>query len=140
MIQPKTLKSSVMREIRPYTDKHGELSPAIYREEAAPAGFVEVPFIEIINYFIFARENLVSWRAGSCLHEIFLASVGDGLARTRAPGPQAAKLSLCTPEKLVSRDVLAIPSRYRTAFPAVPWVLYCSYLHDSLDTQVNARL
>ena len=49
----------------------------------------------------------MSWRAGSYLHEIFLASVGDGLARTRAPGPQAAKLSLCTPEKLVSPDVLA---------------------------------
>ena len=29
---------------------------------------------------MFSRENLVSWRAGSCLHEIFGASVGDGLA------------------------------------------------------------
>ena len=49
----------------------------------------------------------MSWRAGPCSHEIFLASVGDGLARTRAPGRQAAKLSLCTPEKLVSPDVPA---------------------------------
>ena len=40
----------------------------------------------------------MSWRAGFCLHEIFLA-LFEGLARTRAPGPQAAKLSLCTPEK-----------------------------------------
>ena len=58
------------------------------------------------------------------MHEI-LSTVRDGLARTRAPGPRAAQLSLCTPEKLVSPDVLAVPSRYPTAFPAVPsW--YCT--------------
>ena len=65
----------------------------------------------------------MSWRAGSCLYEIFLA-LFEGLARTRAPGPQAAKLSLCTPEKLVSPDALAIPSRYHTAFPAVSCTHY----------------
>ena len=74
---------------------------------------------------MFSRENLVSWRAGSCLHESFGgASVGDGLAKGRAPKPRAAQLYLCTPEKLVSPDVLVIPSRYHPAFPAVPWVLY----------------
>ena len=35
--------------------------------------------------FMFSRENLVSWRAGSCLHESFGASVEDELARGRAP-------------------------------------------------------
>ena len=57
------------------------------------------------------------------MHDTFLA-LFEGLAKTPAPKPRAAKLSLCTPEKLVSPDVLVIPSRYHTAFPAVPWVLY----------------
>ena len=61
------------------------------------------------------------------MHDIFLA-LFEGLARTRAPGPQAAKLSLCTPEKLVSPDVLAIPVRYHTAFPAVS----CTHYRTSL--------
>ena len=56
----------------------------------------------------------MSWRAGSCLHEIFGASKGDGLAKGRAPKPRAAQLSLCKPEKLVSPDVLVIPSWYHT--------------------------
>ena len=56
----------------------------------------------------------MSWRAGSCLHEIFGASVGDGLAKGRAPKPWAEQLSLCKPEKLVSPDVLVIPSWYHT--------------------------
>ena len=56
----------------------------------------------------------MSWRAGSCLHEIFGASVRDGLAKGRAPKPRAAQLSLCKPEKLVSPDVLVIPSWYHT--------------------------
>ena len=60
-------------------------------------------------------------------------------SRGRAPGPQAAKLSLCTPEKLVSPDVLAIPSRYHTAFPAVPWVLYRWYLHKEPYSPSNYR-
>ena len=55
------------------------------------------------------------------------------------PGPQAAKLSSCTPEKLVSPDVLAIPSRYHTAFPAVPWVLYRWYLHKKPYSPLNYR-
>ena len=57
------------------------------------------------------------------MHDNVLA-LFEGLARGRAPGPQAAKLSLCTPEKLVSPDVLAIPSRYHTAFPAVSCTHY----------------
>ena len=56
----------------------------------------------------------MSWRAGSCLHEIFGASVRDGLAKERAPKPRAAQLSLCKPEKLVSPDVLVILSWYHT--------------------------
>ena len=57
---------------------------------------------------------------------------------TRAPGPRAAQLSLCTPEKLVSPDVLAVPSRYRTAFPAVPsW--YCTE-PDSGERAINPVL
>ena len=31
-----------MTEIRPYTDKHGELSPPIYRKEASPHKFGQV--------------------------------------------------------------------------------------------------
>ena len=73
---------------------------------------------------MYVRANLVSWRAGSCLHDFFGASVRDELAGGRALGPRAAQLYLCTPEKLVSPDVLAIPSRYHPAFPAVLWVLY----------------
>ena len=34
----------------------------------------------------------------------FSSTVRNGLARVRAPRPRAAQLSLCTPEKLVSRD------------------------------------
>ena len=40
--------------------------------------------------------------------------MGDGLAKGRAPKPRAAQLSLCQPEKLVSPDVLVIPSWYHT--------------------------
>ena len=48
----------------------------------------------------------------------------EELARTRAPGPRAAQLSLCTPEKLVSPDALTVLSRYHTAFPAVSCIHY----------------
>ena len=40
--------------------------------------------------------------------------MGDGLAKGRAPKPRAAQLSLRKPEKLVSPDVLVIPSWYHT--------------------------
>ena len=48
----------------------------------------------------------------------------EELARTRAPEPRAAQLSLCTPEKLVSPDVLTVLSQYHTAFPAVSCTHY----------------
>ena len=93
---------------------------------------------QFLFHLIFAREKLASWRAGGpALHEIL--SLFEGLARTQAPGPQAAKLSLCTPEKLVSPDVLAIPSRHHTAFPAVPWILYRWYLHKEPYSPSNYR-
>ena len=88
------------------------------------------------------RKNLASWLAGVPLYTSFFSTVGDGLARARAPGQQAAQLSLCTPENLVSPDVLAIPSRYRTDFPAVPsWygTDLISSRNYSMGTQVNAR-
>ena len=135
-----------MKEIRPYTDKHGELSPAIYREEAAPCWFGQVePTRLVFSIFkiIFVSRARIS-RAGSRRsHHVrdFAAPIGDGLARTRAPGPRAAQLPLCTPEKLVLPDVLPVPSRYRTAFPAVPsW--YCTDLISKKNysrTQGNAR-
>ena len=69
---------------------------------------------------MFARENLASWLAGVPLCTRVFSTVRDGLARGRAPRPRAAQLSLCTPEDLVPPDVLAVLSRYRTDFPAVP--------------------
>ena len=69
---------------------------------------------------MFAREKLASWLAGALLCTRFFSTVRDGLARARAPGPQAAELSMCTPEDLVSPDVLTVLFRYRTNFPAVP--------------------
>ena len=108
-------------QIRPYTSKHGEPPPDIYREEAAPAWFGEVCF-EIILLFC-ARKSRELEREDPALPEI-LSTVRDGLARAREPGPRAAQKSLCTPEKLVSPDVLAVPSRYRTAY-----LFFFSFFH-----------
>ena len=71
-----------------------------------------------MSHFYFSREKLASWRAGGpALHDIFLA-LFEGLAgpSTEALGCTA---SLCAPEKLVSPDVPAVPSRYCTPLPTV---------------------
>ena len=55
-----------------------------------------------------ARESRELAREGPALHEI-LSTVRDGLAKTRAPEPRTAQLSLCKPEKLVSPDFWRYP-------------------------------
>ena len=112
---------NLIMQIRQYTSKHGEPPPDIYREEVAPAWFGEVLILKL--FYFCAREPRELAR-GVLLARDFSASVGDGIARTRAPGPRAAQRSLCTSEKLVSPDVLTVLSRHHTAFPAVSCTHY----------------
>ena len=145
MIQPKTLKPVIIRETLSYkldrTRARTEARHQPFIEKTPhPVGSVKVLFFSFLFFYVCARRTRFA-RGGPASHQLFFSTVGDGLARARAPGPQAAQLSLCTPETLVSPDILAIPSRYRTDFPAVPsW--YCTDLISTrnygLVTQVNS--
>ena len=118
-------------QIRPYTSKHGEPPPDIYQEEAAPAWFGEV----VLKLFIYcARESRELARGDStCTRLLSICWRWD--CEDASTGTAGCQLSLCTPEKLVSPDVLAVLSRYRTAFPAVSCTHYrTSFWRYSLGT------
>ena len=93
-------------QTRPYTGTHGGPPPAIHREEASPGGFGKALFFIFHFLFIlnFCTRRTSFARGGPASHQLFFSTVGDGLARARAPRPRAAQLYLCTPENLASRD------------------------------------
>ena len=146
VIQPKTLKSfAITREIRPYTDKHGELPSAIlsWRNRTLLVRWTSFNFDEVsLFYFHFcaweprklargvllareflsicwrwAREDASTWTAGCTailVHgwEIGLARRSDGTLSAPHCFSGSILYSLLN-------FVLAVLSRYRTAFPAV---------------------
>ena len=73
----------------------------------------------ILYFYFCARESRELAREGSAARDVF-SNDWSGLAgmSTEASGYTA---SLCTPEKLVSPDVPAVPSWYCTAIATVPF-------------------